>query len=263
MNFIELNKLQFGYINGAGEVAKIFSELNVVISEGEIFTIRGPNGVGKTTLLNLIAGEIKPSSGSVVYGYGSRPEMGYVQQDYSSSLLPWWKVVDNITVPLKVKGKSKKIREAVSRQLLDELGFANLPLDRYPHQLSGGQRQRVALARAIIQKPKLLLLDEPFSSLDSSTIKLVEEFIVKANQMYGITIVLVSHDLNSSAFVSDRIFYINPKEINGGKVFDSTLTKPRERGVVFSDQYQDLIARIRKYEGISSSVKPEGSSING
>src|SRR6266568_2505660 len=160
-----------------GKENHVLAGLDITISAGEVVAIRGDNGIGKTTLLNIIAGIERPTRGDVSFqgADGEKPRIGFTQQDYTSSLLPWLNVIDNISIPLRLKGVSQSDRRHRAEQLLETLGFRGLRGDSYPYELSGGQKQRVALARSLIHDPQLLLLDEPFANLDAHTSRDLQE----------------------------------------------------------------------------------------
>jgi NitT/TauT family transport system ATP-binding protein len=199
---------------------EVFQELSLSIQRGEFVAVVGPSGCGKTTLLNLLSQFLKPSSGQVV-------STGRVRMVYQhDSLFPWQTVSENITLGLR------HIRDAVEqkRQLSDMLrlisleGFAN----HYPHQLSGGMRQRVELARALIGDSDILLLDEPFSSLDYLTrIRLRNELARMLDQLPR-TVVLVTHDIEEAAQLADRIIVLSERPARICSEFRVELARPRE-----------------------------------
>ena len=204
-------------------VTKSFGE-NVVLREFDAFfadkefvTLLGPSGCGKTTMLRIIAGFEKPTSGEVyigeqlVSGEGTflppeKRDIGMVFQSYA--VWPHMNVFDNVAYPLRIKKRAKpEIRERVERVL----GIVHLSQykERYPNQLSGGQQQRVALARALVAAPKLLLLDEPLSNLDAKLRESMRFEIKEIQSAMGITVVYVTHDQTEAMAMSDRVIVIN------------------------------------------------------
>ncbi len=197
------------------EVSRLYGQVRAVdqltldIRDGEFFSLLGPSGSGKTTCLRLIAGFEQPSSGSIriqgVEAAGLPPyrrDVNTVFQDYA--LFPHMKVLDNVAYGLKVKGVAKaerlaRAREALSLVALD--GFA----ERRPSQLSGGQRQRVALARALVNRPRVLLLDEPLGALDLKLREQMQGELKKLQRQLGITFVFVTHDQGEALSMSDRV----------------------------------------------------------
>lgn len=187
---------------------RVLTGVNLDVRQGEVLAIVGRSGVGKSTLLRVIAGLIDTASGSIEYPdpVGSL-RTALVFQDHR--LMPWLSAVDNVAFPLRLKShpersRSKKDRRRIALDLLERLDIADLA-DRYPSELSGGQRQRVSIARAMAARPKVLLLDEPFSALDVATRTSVQDWIVSHRDSLAPTIVLVTHDLTEALYVADRI----------------------------------------------------------
>ena len=187
--------------------------LNFSAYEGELICIVGPSGAGKTTLLRCLSG-LSPATAGGAYFNGKLveqppPEIAIVFQDYGRSLFPWLTVASNIALPMKAKGiRSKERREAVERSLhsvgLPDVGHF------HPWQLSGGMQQRVAIARALAYQPKLLLMDEPFASVDAQTRFELEDLILRVRTEYGMTIVFVTHDIDEAVYVGNRIVVLSP-----------------------------------------------------
>ena len=188
----------------------IFKNLNLTVQEGEVLSIVGPSGIGKTTLIKIMAG-LEPASGEItinneaisIDGERSDANIGLIFQDFN--LFPNFTVMDNITLaPANVnKVPAEKAKEQ-ALSLLESLGMVD-KADLYPYQLSGGQKQRVAIARALAMNPKILAYDEPTSGLDESSTKQVAE-VVKTLKSRGVTQVIITHDQFFAEIVSDRIF---------------------------------------------------------
>lgn len=189
------------------------------IEEGEIFAILGPTGAGKTLLLESIAG-IYDSEEGTVYLEGKRireqalhqRNLGFVYQDYG--LFPHMTVMKNIQFGLKMKKLGKNISKERIDELIGFLGIDHL-MCRYPQNLSGGEKQRVALARALVLKPKLLLMDEPFSALDPNTKEQMYSLIQKIHKAYGCTIVFITHDFAEAQRLAGRIGIMIEGRIRG------------------------------------------------
>lgn len=189
----------------------IFKNLNLTVKEGEVLSIVGPSGIGKTTLIKIMAGLEPANSGEItinneaisIDGERSDANIGLIFQDFN--LFPNFTVMDNITLaPINVnKVPAEKAKEQ-ALSLLESLGMAD-KADLYPYQLSGGQKQRVAIARALAMSPKILAYDEPTSGLDESSTKQVAE-VVKTLKSRGVTQVIITHDQFFAEIVSDRIF---------------------------------------------------------
>lgn len=229
------------------ETTNVLSNITINIPSGEIIALRGDNGTGKTTLLNIICGLVIPSQGSIEFTKTS-PKIGFVQQDYNSSLLPWYNVLNNISLPLRLNGVNENIREEKVSGIISKLGFENLPLKKYPYQLSGGQKQRVAIARALIINPDILILDEPFSNIDAHTQIELQEVINEIQNEIKITIVFVSHELDHCLYLANKIYFLkgHPAEII--KEYKINLTRPRTRDQLISSGFSELRAQIIEEE---------------
>ena len=202
------------------------------IKAGEIVAIVGPSGCGKTTLLKALAGLLTPTGGTIRFqGEVVRdvPKgLAMVFQDYGRSLLPWATVNGNIELPLRYQSiTSEECRRRVtdSLQAVDLSGFG----DRYPWQLSGGMQQRVAIARALAYQPKLLLMDEPFASVDAQTRADLEDLVASVRDRFGITIVLVTHDIDESVYLSDRVLVLSRPPSTVLAQIDIDLGRPRDQ----------------------------------
>jgi NitT/TauT family transport system ATP-binding protein len=182
------------------------------VKAGEIVSIVGPSGCGKTTLLKALAGLLKPTGGIIRFQgkivQGVPDGLAIVFQEYGRSLLPWTTVNGNIELPLRyqpITPAECRRRIAESLQAVNLSGCGEL----YPWQLSGGMQQRVAIARALAYQPKLLLMDEPFASVDAQTRADLEDLVAAVQDQFGITIVLVTHDIDESVYLSDRVIVLS------------------------------------------------------
>ncbi|MGV0742878.1 ABC transporter ATP-binding protein [Mycolicibacterium sp. XJ870] len=193
-------------VKGGGFTA--VADMSFSVEEGELFSIVGPSGAGKTTLLRCIAGLDRPTSGSVTFN-GQRvdgPPVNFavVFQDYARSLFPWITVAKNVELPLIKKGISAIERRARVDQALDEVGLADAA-HKKPFQLSGGMQQRVAIARAIAYRPAVLIMDEPFASVDAQTRADLEDLLLRVREETGTTVLFVTHDVDESVYLSNRV----------------------------------------------------------
>src|ERR1700722_5478661 len=202
------------------------------VAQGEIVAIVGPSGCGKSTLLRCVAGLIRPTSGQVVLE--GRPvtrvpdRLGVVFQDYSRSLYPWLSVADNVALPLRRGERRRAARRQAALAALESVGLAGFE-GRYPWQLSGGMQQRVAIARALSYNPVLLLMDEPFGSVDAQTREDLEDLVLRLRAERNITILLVTPDIDESVYTGDRVIVLSP---NPGRVLAEVvveLTAPRDQ----------------------------------
>jgi NitT/TauT family transport system ATP-binding protein len=182
------------------------------VPAGRLVTIIGPNGHGKTTLLRCISGLAPVSSGRVEFegrSLTSVPdELGLVFQDYSRSLYPWFTNARNIALPLAARGIPKAERVRRIQDALDSVALSHVG-KMYPWELSGGMQQRVAIARSLSYRPELLLMDEPFASVDAQTRFDLEDLILRVRRERGITVVLVTHDIDEAIYLSDRIVVLS------------------------------------------------------
>lgn len=185
----------------------IFEDFSISIEKGDAWSIIGPSGCGKTTLLYLIAGLLKPSKGTVeIEGKKverPRKNTGLILQDFG--LLPWRTVRENVELGLRIRGIAG---DAFVDAWLERLNIKDVS-ERYPHQISGGQRQRAAIARALVLKPDILLMDEPFSSLDAPTREGLQRLILDLQNEHGLTVILVTHTIEEAAFIGRRILHLN------------------------------------------------------
>jgi len=180
----------------------VLDGLSFELDQGETLAVIGPSGCGKTTLLYILAGLCAPSGGEVSLGGDRRQPHGgqtaFILQDFG--LFPWKTASDNITLGLRLQGVSAARRRAAAEALLEEFGLAGLG-GRYPVQLSGGQKQRVAIARALATAPDILLMDEPFSSLDALTREHLQNFMVAMWQRRHLTYIIVTHSVEEAVFL--------------------------------------------------------------
>ena len=190
----------------------VAANISFDVKAGEIVSIVGPSGCGKTTLLKALAGLIRPTGGTIRFQgkvvQGVPDRLAIVFQEYGRSLLPWTTVNGNIELPLRyqsIPSDERRRRVAESLQAVDLSGFG----ERYPWQLSGGMQQRVAIARALAYQPKLLLMDEPFASVDAQTRADLEDLVATLRDRFGITMVLVTHDIDESVYLSDRVIVLS------------------------------------------------------
>ena len=212
-----------------GDVAAI-GDLSFDVAAGEFVCIVGPSGCGKTTLLKCASGLLEPSGGVVKLEdtpvTGPPDTMALVFQEYSRSLFPWMTVGQNVAFPLRRRKGAEKARAV--EQALASVGLAGA-IDRYPWQLSGGMQQRVAIARALAYQPRILLMDEPFASVDAQTRADLEDLVLEVREQYEITIVFVTHDIDESVYLSDRIIVLTPSPTEVREVLEVGLPRPRDQ----------------------------------
>ncbi|WP_340537742.1 ABC transporter ATP-binding protein [Nocardioides sp. GXZ039] len=190
----------------------ILEDITLDVPHGEFICIVGPSGAGKTTLLRCMAGLLKPTAGTVTVDGaqidGPPEPMAVVLQDYSRSLLPWMTVRANVLLPLR----RRRLSRSEKHQRIDEaLAAVGLPAaaDQYPWQLSGGMQQRVSIARALAYRPEILLMDEPFASVDAQTRADLEDLMLELRARYDMTIALVTHDIDEAVYLADRVVVLS------------------------------------------------------
>jgi len=207
-------------------------DITLTVERGEFACVVGPSGCGKTTLLKCIAGLLAPTSGSVaLHGkpVTAPPEdMALVFQEYGRSLMPWTSVRNNVLLPLH----HKKLRSAERSRLVDEaveaVGLTPF-LDHYPWQLSGGMQQRVAIARALAYQPSILLMDEPFASVDAQTRGDLEDLVLQVQERFGVTILFVTHDIDESVYLADRVIVLTHSPTEVKEIVRVSLPEPRDQ----------------------------------
>lgn len=241
---LDINKISKDYKNHKGEVS-VLKEINLKVDKGELIALLGPNGCGKSTLLNIVSGLTDPTSGEVLLN-GSHPsysKIGFVFQDYRSSLFPWLTVYENATFSLRSANISNKQRRILLKRFYKILN-CDLPLNTYPYELSGGQQQLISIIRALIINPELLLLDEPFTSLDYRTTLILLENLCKALSKLGTTTLFVSHNVDEAIFLARKIVLLSDKPTKVLKTFVNSSPYPRKTESLGSSEFSLLRKKI-------------------
>lgn len=207
-----LSVQHLGVTYGSGNSAStIVADLNFQVKQGEFICVVGPSGVGKTTLIRCIAGLQQPTEGEVrlekTVVRGPSDGVAFVSQDYGRSLMPWLRIRDNVILPLKGKGISKAEMQQRCEVALGQVGLEHAG-HQYPWELSGGMQQRVSIARALAYQPHLLIMDEPFASVDAQTRAGLEDLVLKLQHETGLTTVLITHDIDTSIYMADRVMVL-------------------------------------------------------
>jgi len=218
---------------GEGEKAvEAIGELTFTVDPGEFICVVGPSGCGKTTLLKCLSGLLRPSGGAAFLEGraidGPPDSLALVFQEYSRSLLPWMTVHGNVTLPLLAKRLRKEERERLAAEALAAVGLTDFA-GSHPWQLSGGMQQRVAIARALAYQPQLLLMDEPFASVDAQTRADLEDLVLQVHARFGITVVFVTHDIDESVYLADRIIVLTHRPTTVKEIIDVDLPRPRDQ----------------------------------
>jgi NitT/TauT family transport system ATP-binding protein len=222
-----------GKTYGTGEKAtQAIGDVSLTVEDGEFVCVVGPSGCGKTTLLKCIAGLLRPTRGEVLLR-GKRvleppEELALVFQEYSRSLMPWASVRDNVLLPLRHKKLGRSQRKELVEESLEAVGLTRF-IDHFPWQLSGGMQQRVAIARALAYQPSILLMDEPFASVDAQTRADLEDLTLRVRDQYGITILFVTHDIDESVYLPDRVVVLTHSPTEVKEIIPVDLPRPRDQ----------------------------------
>jgi NitT/TauT family transport system ATP-binding protein len=202
-----------GHTYGSGAKSQVaLGGITFSVGEGEIVCIVGPSGCGKSTLLQAVSGLLPPTSGESRF-LGAPvtrvpTDLAFVFQEYTKSLFGWLTVHGNVAFPLKARGVPRGERHTMVTEALGWVGLAGVA-GKYPWQLSGGMQQRVAIARALVCRPVLLLMDEPFASVDAQTRGELEDLLLRVRRDYGTTVLLVTHDIDESVYLADRVVVLS------------------------------------------------------
>ncbi len=220
--------------------------LSLAVEAGEFLAIVGPSGCGKSTLLRLLSGLLRPMAGRVsLRGQplaAPRREIGYVFQ--RANLMPWRTVLGNILLPLEIDGVAREERDARAREQIALVGLEGFA-DAYPQQLSGGMQQRVALARALIHEPSVLLLDEPFGSLDALTRERMNAELLRIFDLRSPTVVMVTHSITEAVLLADRVLVLSPRPGRVRAEFPVPLPRPRQLDVTTEPGFLQLVRAVR------------------
>ncbi|MFM7058748.1 MAG: ABC transporter ATP-binding protein [Planctomycetota bacterium] len=196
---------------GAGR--PVLQHLSLSIDEGEFVALAGPSGCGKSTLLKVLAGLLQPNSGTILRsGHQSgklRIDAGFVFQQ--PALLPWRTAISNLRLPLELgRNRPAGATDSDLLQLMRQVGLRDEDADKRPGELSGGMQMRLSLARALVRSPRVLLLDEPFAAVDDLLRMKLQEDLRRVHEQRGLTTILVTHNLQEAAWLSDRVLIIQP-----------------------------------------------------
>jgi NitT/TauT family transport system ATP-binding protein len=245
-----------GKTYGEGEDAvEAIADIDLDVGENEFVCIVGPSGCGKTTLLKCMSGLLAPTSGEISLHDeridGPPEKMALVFQEYGRSLYPWMSVRQNVAFPLRRKKLGKQEASRLVERAVESVDLTGF-LDRYPWELSGGMQQRVAIARALAYQPEILLMDEPFASVDAQTRADLEDLILDVRRQYGVTVVFVTHDIDESVYLGDRIVVLTPSPTKVLETLDVNLPAERDQ---LENKEQPEFARLRAH--VYRSIKRE------
>jgi ABC-type nitrate/sulfonate/bicarbonate transport system ATPase subunit len=244
MNVLSIRGVSRRFMSAHGETLAL-QATDLEVAENDFITILGPSGCGKSTLLRIVAGLDHPTSGEVQLDgkriTGPGPDRGMVFQSYT--LFPWLTVLDNVCFGLRERGMPRAQQVEISRDFVAKVGLAGFE-QHFPKQLSGGMQQRTALARALANRPRVLLMDEPFGALDHQTRELMQELLLGIWEAQRKTVLFVTHDIDEAVFMANRVVVMSarPGRIKVDRSVD--LPHPRHYSVKTSPVFADLKAEL-------------------
>jgi NitT/TauT family transport system ATP-binding protein len=234
-----------------------FEDVTFSVSQGEFVALIGPSGCGKSTLLHIMAGLSSPTAGTVKLDGEAidqpRPEMMFVFQQYTKSIFPWKTVLENVLLGIKYRSAGSRAElEKVCLEHLELVGLRHYP-HYYPYQLSGGMQQRVAIARALARRPKILLMDEPFSALDAMMRVELQDLLLELWSEFQLTILFVTHDLDEALYLAQRVIMLSASPGTIAETVAVPLAYPRRQIETRSEQaylqlrehlYRNMVAQV-------------------
>ena len=241
---IQFKDVSLRFISQDGQATVALRNFSMSVAKGEFIAIVGPTGCGKSTTLNMITGLLKPTVGEVqIMGNkvaGIDPRIGFVFQ--ADAVFPWRNVLDNVAAGPMFRGMGKKQAQELAQGWIERVGLGKFG-KHYPHQLSGGMRKRVALAQTFINKPEILLMDEPFSALDMQTRTLMQDELLQMWTESGGSVVFVTHDIEEAIALADRVFVLSARPARLKAVYEIDLPRPR---VMAEVRYEKRFIEISK-----------------
>ncbi|MCD6577412.1 MAG: ABC transporter ATP-binding protein [Anaerolineaceae bacterium] len=239
-NSIQLQHIGLTYDDQNGYL-RVLEDVHASILPQEFLCVLGPSGCGKTTLLRVLAGLDQATKGKIVYSSHHSPRIGIVFQE--TSLMPWRTVLENITLPLELQEVDPKETQTQALDLIKLVDLSDF-IDVWPASLSGGMAQRVAIARALIQDPDLLLLDEPFRSLDALTREQMGIELLRVWQARRKTVVMVTHSISEALLLADRVLVLTRRPARVCLNLKVDLPRPRREETRYSEHFQDLAKQL-------------------
>src|SRR5437016_12605544 len=254
MPILEVQRLSKRYRQLGGETTVAIENISCQIESGEFVSFVGPSGCGKTTLLMSIAGLTVPSTGKIIVNgrevSGPPPNLVLVFQEFNKSLFAWRSVLGTVRFGLEARGSRSRDAEIKAKSLIDLVGLKGFE-NHYPWELSGGMQQRVAIARALAYEPEVLLMDEPFGSLDALTRLELEDTLLRLWEELGTTILFITHDIEEAIYLSDRVWVLSgrPSQI----IEELRIDFPRPRNQVTTrGEIRFMEIRHKIYKQISN-----------
>ena len=249
---VEVRNLYFSY-QQKEQTVEALEDISLTAKDGEFISLVGPSGCGKSTLLKLIGGLLEAERGEILVK-GKPPDEARLSRDYGFTfqnpvLLPWHTVINNVCLPLSIFGWTKKQQMEAALPLIELVGLEEFK-NAYPWQLSGGMQQRASLARALSFHPSVLLMDEPFGSLDEITRQKMNFELLRIWSKVGATVLFVTHNILEAGFLSDRVIVLSSRPAQVTDVIDVDLPRPRDAFITAEPNYLELVSRIRKALGV-------------
>jgi NitT/TauT family transport system ATP-binding protein len=254
-NVIELAGVSKRFATPSGAIYTALKDLDFTVAAGEFCAVVGPTGCGKSTTLSLVSGLERASTGTVLVDgrpvSGITPGVGFMFQN--DAVFPWKSVLDNVAAGPRFRGTGRRQATAAARDWLRRVGLAGFE-DRYPHQLSGGMRKRVALAQSLINEPRVLLMDEPFSALDVQTRSIMADELLALWEQTRPAVIFVTHDLEEAIALADKVIVLTAGPGRIKATFRIDLARPRKaQEIRFTDEFVALYSEI--WEALRAEVE--------
>jgi NitT/TauT family transport system ATP-binding protein len=230
-----------------GGVVAALDDINFQVRRREFICVIGQSGCGKSTLIRLLAGLDEPTGGEVLLdgnaAHGPGSDRGMVFQGYT--LFPWLTVLRNVMFGLNCKAVGQSRAESEARLWIDMVGLTAFA-DHYPHQLSGGMKQRVAIARALANRPRILLMDEPFGALDAQTRAQLQSYLLQIWANVDVTVLFITHDLDEAIYLADRVIVLGARPGHIQEIIEVPLGRPRTRDAMLDPYFLATKARLEE-----------------
>ena len=247
---------------------RVVDDISYDINDGDFIAVIGPSGCGKTTMMSMLAGFQKPTTGKVLFDgnpvNGPGPERGVIFQEYG--VFPWLTVKDNIAFGLKLKANHVPVaeRDQICEHYLALMGLSDFA-NSYPKHLSGGMRQRLAIARAYAVKPQFLLMDEPFGALDAQTRANMQNLLLKVLATEGKTVMLITHSVEEAIYLASRIVVVTARPARIKEIIDVPFAYPRDESLQERPEFGELRSHIRElvmseYRAQQAQLRPASFS---
>lgn len=248
---LSLIDVEKNYWFAPGEGITALEGINLEVKNREFVAIVGPSGCGKTTLLKLISGLIEPSKGCILvdgipFQKNHRHLLGMVFQQ--PALLPWRKVLDNVLLPSEIRGQNQSQTRPLAIELLEMVGLKDF-IHRKPQELSYGMQQRVSICRALISEPKILLMDEPFASLDAITRFELTRLLLDIWSVKQTTVLFVTHNIQEAVFLADRIIVMTPRPGKIASIIEVPLPRPRKEEQLYEQDFSTCAKTVHELLG--------------